>query len=453
MKRENMATSIQGATKGFSREAVEELSHRRNEPEWLLQKRLEAWAAFEQMPMPSRTDEEWRRTDIRDLPIDDVAPFASLSPRVSSRDDLPESVRIGLDAAGDLSGLVVQDDSSIVYYEVNPDLASQGVIFVDLDTAIVEHPDLLQKYFMADEVIPAADNKFAALHGAFWTTGTFIYVPANVEIELPFRAFSTLSTPGIGTFFHTLIVAEDNARVTFIDNCQSETFDTESISDNVVELHAASGAELRYIQIQDWGRNVWNFHTQHGVIAQDAAIKTLNVTLGSQLSKSMISSTLAGPGSQAEMLGLFFADDDQHIDHQTRQSHQSPYASSDLLFKGTVKDEARTVYSGTIVVAPKAHGTDAYQANRNLSLSPKARVDTIPKLEIEANDVRCTHGATISQIEEDYIFYLMSRGINRTEAEKLIVDGFFDEVIERVPVESVQQTVRTAIDRKIGYLV
>ncbi len=449
-----MATSIQGATKGFSREAVEELSHRRNEPSWLLEKRLQAWEAYEAIPMPTRTDEEWRRTDIRDLPIDDVAPFTAFASRVSSRDELPEAIRTALEASGDLSGLVVQDDSTIVYHEADPSLADQGVIFVDLDTAIAEHADLLQKYFMTDDgSVPASDNKFAALHGAFWTTGTFIYVPANVEVELPFRAFSTLSTPGIGTFFHTLIVAEENARVTFIDTCQSETMDGESISDNVVELRAAAGAELRYIQIQDWGRNVWNFHTQHGVVGQDAAIKTLNVALGSQLSKAIISSTMDGPGSQAEMLGLYFSDEDQHIDHQTRQFHKSPYASSDLLFKGAVKDEARSVYSGTIVVAPKAHGTDAYQANRNLSLSPKARVDTIPKLEIEANDVRCTHGATVSQIEEEYIFYLMSRGINRTEAEKLMMDGFFDEVIERVPVESVQETVKTAIDRKIGYLI
>lgn len=448
-----MATSIQGATKGFSREAVEELSHRRNEPDWLLKKRIEAWEQYEQMPMPKRTDEEWRRTDIRDLPIDDVTPFGEFASRVSSRDELPELVKVSLAAAGDLSGVVVQNDSSIVYHEVDPSLAERGVIFEDLDSAIAKHPDLLQKYFMTDDVVPASDNKFAALHGAFWTTGTFVYIPANVEVELPFRAFATLSTPGLGSFFHTLIVAEDNAQVTFIDYCQSDTLDTESIADNVVELHAASGAEVRYIQIQDWGRHVWNFHTQTGTVQQDAAIKTLNVALGSQLSKSMISSTMAGAGSQVEMLGLYFADEDQHIDHQTRQFHKSPYASSDLLFKGTVKDRARSVFSGTIKVAPKAHGTDSYQANRNLSLSPKARIDTMPKLEIEANDVRCTHGATISQIEEEYLFYLMSRGINRTEAEKLIVDGFFDEVIERVPVESVQETVRTAIDKKIGYLL
>ena len=203
-KRESMATSIQGATKGFSREAVEELSHRRNEPDWLLQKRLEAWEQYEQIPMPTRTDEEWRRTDIRDLPIDDVAPFTTFKPRVSSRAELPEVVQAELEAAGDLSGVVVQDDSSIIYFEVDPSLADQGVIFQDLDTAIVEHPELLQKYFMTEEAVPASDNKFAALHGAFWTSGAFIYVPANVEVELPFRAFSTLSTPGIGTFNHVL---------------------------------------------------------------------------------------------------------------------------------------------------------------------------------------------------------------------------------------------------------
>jgi Fe-S cluster assembly protein SufD len=176
----------------------------------------------------------------------------------------------------------------------------------------------------------------------------------------------------------------------------------------------------------------------------------LNVALGSRLSKSLIADNLVGAGALAEMLGLFFADERQHIDHQTRQMHISPYATSDLLFKGALKDRARTVYSGLIKVFPNAQRTDAYQANRNLVLSRTARADTIPNLEIGANDVRCTHGATVGQVEEEYIFYLMSRGINRTEAVKLIVDGFFDEVIERVPVPEVQEEVRTAIARKIG---
>lgn len=448
-----MSTTIQSATKGFSREAVEELSHRHNEPDWLRQKRIDAWQTYEQIPMPKRTDEEWRRTDIRLLPIDDVTPFGQLDGRVSSRAELPSSVAAQVEAAGDVSGIVVQHDSATTYFEVNPALAAQGVIFADLDTAIRERPDLLQKYFMTDELVPASENKFAALHGAFWTTGTLLYVPANVEVELPFRAFSTLGSGGLATFNHVLIIAEEFANVTLVDYYQSETFDQESIVDNVIELHAAEGAQVRYIQVQDWGRNVWNFITQKGVVHQDAAVRSLNVALGSSLSKGLIASNLVGAGSSAEMLGLYFADETQHIDHQTRQNHISPFATSDLLFKGAIKDNSRSVYSGVIKVWPKAHKTDAYQANRNLTLSPTARADSIPNLEIGANDVRCTHGATIAQIEEEYVFYLMSRGITRTEAEKLIVDGFFDEVIERVPVESVQTTVREAIDKKIGYAV
>ncbi|MEX2314896.1 MAG: SufD family Fe-S cluster assembly protein, partial [Thermomicrobiales bacterium] len=345
--------------------------------------------------MPKRTDEEWRRTDLRLLPIADVSPFGELDARVGSRAELPVSVAAQVEAAGEVSGVVVQRDSATTYHEVSQSLAEQGVIFADLDTAIREHPDLLQKHFMTDEGVASAENKFAALHGAFWTTGTLLYVPANVEIELPFRAFSTLGSGGMAAFNHVLIVADEFANVTLVDYYQSDTFAEESIVDNVVELHAAEGAQIRYIQVQDWGRNVWNFITQKGVIHQDAAIRTLNVALGSTLSKGLIASNLVGPGSSAEMLGLYFADETQHIDHQTRQNHISPYATSDLLFKGAIKDRSRSVYSGVIKVWPKAHKTDAYQANRNLTLSPTARADSIPNLEIGANDVRCTHGATI----------------------------------------------------------
>lgn len=448
-----MSTTIQGATKGFSRAAVDELSHRRQEPEWLRQKRVEAWEAFEQIPMPKRTDEEWRRTDLRLLPIDDVLPFAEQADRLTSRADLPAGVAAEVEAAGEVSGVVVQRDSSVIYFESDPSLAEKGVIFSDLETAVREHPELLQKYFMSDETVPVTDNKFAALHGAFWTNGVVLYVPQDVEIDLPFRVFSVQEAAGIATFNHILIVAEENADVTLVDFYDSETQEEESIADSVVEVHAAEGAQVRYIQVQDWGRHTWNFSTQKGVIHQDAAVRSLNVSLGARMSKTLIASNLVEAGSSAEMLGLYFGDDTQHFDNQTRQNHESPYASSDLLFKGAIKDRSRSVYSGVIKVWPKAHGTDAYQANRNLILSPTARADSIPNLEIGANDVRCTHGATIAQIEEEYVFYLMSRGITRTEAEKLIVDGFFDEVIERVPVESVQKTVREAIDRKIGYTV
>ncbi len=453
-----MATAIQELTKGFSREAVEELSRRRNEPTWLRTRRLAAWEAYLALPMPARTDEEWRRTDIRDLPLESVMPFTpEFSARTKSREDLPADVREILSGAGQMSGIVVQQDSSIIYHEALAELADDGVIFVDLDTAVAEHPELLEKYLMTPATVPINHNKFAALHSAFWSTGAFLYVPDDVEVELPFEAISTLTKPGLATAFHTIVVAGENARVTFVDYCVSKTLseeiEGESIANNAVELHAAEGSEIRYIQIQNWGRHVWNFNTQRGNIAQDAAIRSLNVSLGAGWSKNSISATLAEPGSQAEMLGLYFTDGHQFLDNHTHQDHQAPYAMSDLLFKGAVKDHSRAVYSGLIRVAEKAFGTDAYQANRNLALSPNARVDTMPNLEIGANDVRCTHGATVSRIEDEYLFYLMSRGISRTEAEKLMIDGFFAEVIDRVPVPQVQEIVQGVIDEKIGYTV
>ncbi len=444
-----MEASVKEATKGFSRSAVEDLSRQRQEPDWVRQKRLEAWSAYEELPMPSRTDEEWRRTDIRRLPIEDVAPFAGLGGRVSKLSDLQDDIVSSLGDPELRSGINVQIDGSTVYSELAQDLADQGVILSDLATAIEQHPDLVKQYFMTDGV-PARDNKFAALHGAFWSGGTFVYVPKNVHAEVPLRSHVYASTAGSAIFPHTLVIAEEGSSVVVVDSWSSPTTDEPVIASAAVEIFAHEATNVRYVQIQNWGRNVWNFIDQRSILSQDAQVNALNVALGSRLSKALISGHMIGPGAAAEMLGLYFADERQHIDHQTRQMHISPYCSSDLLFKGAIKDRAHTVYSGLIKVFPNAQRTDAYQANRNLVLSRTARADTIPNLEIGANDVRCTHGATVGQVEEEYIFYLMSRGINRTEAVKLIVDGFFDEVIERVPVPEVQEEVRAAIARKIG---
>ncbi len=443
-----MEASVQEKTKGFTRRAAEELSLRRGEPDWVRELRLKAWDTYEEIPMPKRTDEEWRRTDIRRIPIDDVVPFTELRDKVSSRDKLPTgALSVAASETVD-SGLNVQIDSSTVFSSVEDSVTQQGVIFTDLATAIEKYPELIQQYFQ--KAVPADDNKFAALNAAFWSGGTFLYVPKGVEIEVPFRNIVHNATPGASIFAHTLIVAEEEANVALIDHWNSAEGEELSLACNVVEVHAAEAAQVRYIQLQDWGRNMWSFCTQKALCDQDAQVNSLNVALGAKFSRSNITGMLNGAGSLVEMLGIYFADENQHIDHLTRQEHVSPYATSDLLIKGALKDRSRTVYSGLIKVHPHAQRTDAYQSNRNLVLSRNARADTIPNLEIGANDVRCTHGATVSQVEEEYIFYLMSRGINRTEAAKLIVDGFFDEVIERVPIEEVQEFVREAIARKIG---
>jgi Fe-S cluster assembly protein SufD len=438
------------ALTGFSREAVEELSRSKGEPTWVLEARLAAFDTFAQLPFPQRTDEEWRRTDLRGLKLDRLAPFAGINGRVESLDGLLGAVEDGgVSNESERAGVVVQRDASTVYVEANDDLVAQGVIYTDLDTAVREHPELVKRYFMT-EAVPATLGKFEALHAAFWQGGTFLYVPKNVSVELPFRSFALGQEPHTAIFSHTLVVLEEGAEAFFVDAYRSPTQEQQGFASGVVELIQGEDSKLRYVQVQDWGRHVWNFMTERAIVARSATLNSLHVTLGSKFTKNSIGSHMRGPDSLAEMLGIFFADGDQFFDHHTWQLHESPYATSDLEFKGALKDSARSVYSGLIKVSEGAQKTDAYQQNRNLVLSRQARADSIPNLEIGANDVRCTHGATVSQVVPEHIFYLQARGIPYTEAQKLIVEGFFRPVIDRIPVEEIQGFLEGAIARKVG---
>jgi len=436
---------------GFSREAVEALSRSRNEPDWVLEARLKAWDTYESIPMPKRTDEEWRRTDLRRLKLDRFAPYADVDGKVNELGALTTSVdAMQFGEADQRAGILASRDSSRAYVELDPSLAEKGVIFTDLNTAVREHPELVQKYFMT-QAVPVDFGKFEALHAAMWQVGAFLYVPKGVQVELPFRSFAFGQTPGSSVFTHSLVVVEEGAEAFFVDAFHSETQDEASFASAVVELILADDAKLRYVQVQDWGRNVWNFMTERSILGRDAEMKNLQVTLGSKFSKNSIGSHLRGENALAEMLGIFFGDGDQFFDHHTWQLHESPYATSDLEYKGALKEKSRSVYSGLIKVFEGAQRTDAYQQNRNLVLSRSARADTIPNLEIEANDVRCTHGATVSQVEDEHLFYLMARGIPKSEAQKLIVEGFFRPVIDRIPVEEIQDFLQAAIARKVGY--
>lgn len=439
---------------GFSREAVEALSRGKNEPQWVLDARLAAWDVYESLPFPTRQDEEWRRTDLRRLKLDRFAPFSGLDQRVENLAELEQggaeghSLQFG--EREHRAGIVVSRDSGTAYFEVDPEVKAKGVIYADLDTAIRDHAGLVKQYFMT-EAVPSNFGKFEALHAAFWQTGAFLYVPKGVIIDLPFRSFAQVRSKGASTFTHSLVVVEENAEAFFVDTFQSETQDEPAFTSGVVELILRGDAKLRYVQVQDWGRHVFNFMTERAVLGRDAELKSLQVTLGSKFSKNSIGSHMRGENSKAEMLGIFFGDGDQFFDHHTWQLHESPYATSDLEFKGAMKENSRSVYSGLIKVFEGAQRTDAYQQNRNLVLSRNARADSIPNLEISANDVRCTHGATVSQVEDEHMFYLQSRGIPRAEAQKLIVEGFFRPVIDRIPVEEIQDFLQGAIAAKVGY--
>ena len=436
----------------FSRDAVEALSRSRNEPEWMRERRLQAWDTWETLPMPSRQDEEWRRTDLRRLKLDRFTPATAGNGMVDSLEALvagsADQMQFG--APDQRAGISVARDGGTVFHDTDASLAEKGVIFTDLATAVTEHPELVQKYFMT-EAVPADFGKFESLHAAMWQTGAFLYVPKGVTVTLPFRSFALAEQPGSALFTHSLVVVEEGAEAFFVDAYQSETQEEQAFTSAVVELFVGDDAKLRYVQVQDWGRHVWNFMTQRAVLGRDAELKSLEVTLGSKFTKNSIGSHLRGENALAEMLGIFFGDQEQFFDHHTWQLHESPYATSDLEFKGALKEGARSVYSGLIKVFEGAQKTDAFQQNRNLVLDRTARADSIPNLEISANDVRCTHGATVSQVDPEHIFYLQARGIPRAEAQKLIVEGFFRPVIDRIPVEEIQDFLQGAIARKVGY--
>ena len=435
-------------TGGFSEEALRELSWSKGEPEWLREMRLGAWRRYEGMPVPSRKEEEWRRTDLSLLDLPAVTPFAGPEAAAPRLEDLPAELRSALDNNQGRGGLLVHHNSSGRYRSLSPELAARGVILADLDSAVKEHPDLVRRHLGA-RVAPE-EGKFTALHYAFWSGGAFVYVPRNVEVGLPLQAMTWADRAGLAVMPHTLIVLEEGASLVFVDESASPQEQGPALANGVTELSLAPGSRLQYVALQRWGRSVYNFSSQRAALRRDVSMSSLSVVLGSRMTKSWIDSRLVEPGANVAMVGIMFADGNQRFHHHTLQDHQAPSTTSDLLFKAALTDHARSEYSGLIRVHKDAQKTDAYQANRNLALSENARADSMPKLEIEANDVRCTHGATVGPIDPEQLFYLMARGLPRQTAERMIVQGFFEPVLEKIPLEAVRERVREAVDAKLA---
>src|SRR5215217_3951517 len=410
-------------SKGISAEVVETLSRFKNEPAWLTEKRLEAWRAFEQMPMPTLRDEAWRYTDISDV---------------------QKLIKEGEEN----SALVVHHNSELTYSRMDEELEAKGVVFTDLHTALAEHEELVKEKLFG--LVPAGYDKFAALSAAAFSGGSFLYVPRGVDVEMPVQSYHWLDVLG-SIMPRTLVVVEEGASVTYIDEYASADGEEPTFSNGAVELYSGQGASLRYVSLQNWERNVLHFNTIRSSTEKDATINSLVVSLGSLLSRTNVEAGLIADGSDSEMLGLYFADSDQVLDHHTLQDHISPNAHSDLLYKGALRDESLAVFSGLIRVEPGAQKTDAYQTNRNLILgTDEAMAVSLPNLEIMADDVKCSHGSTTGQVDATDLFYLMSRGIPRPEAEKLVVFGFFGEVTSRIPLPGLKEKLDRAIEAKIG---
>jgi len=395
-------------------------------PDWFRNQQLAAWKQFESLPQPTRKDQAWRFSNVGLL---DLAPF-KISPPLSE-DDRKNILKYSRGLEEYAGRMVFANDQLVERDVVSEDLKKRGVIFQPLERAIVQHADLFRKYFMSTEA-KLGSAKFAALHKALVSSGTFLFVPRGLEIELPIEIFHWLRHDNMTVFPHLLLVADELAKVTVIEHFRSCDQRASGFACGVNDLIAGPGAKVTYVCAQTWGENVIALQMNSTVVDHDASAMSLNLHVGSRYSRFESLSRLIGEGGRSDLLAVAVAKHHQEFDARTLQDHVSPHTASDLLYKNALDDRARTIFGGLIRVEPHAHFTDAYQKVRNLLLSDDSEANSMPGLEILSDNVRCTHGATSGQIEEEQMFYLRSRGIPTKIAQRLLVTGFLDEVIQRL---------------------
>jgi len=428
----------------FTPEMTPALSKNWSGPAFLRDYRQRAWNSYKSLPMPTLKDEAWRRTDIHNL---DVAKFSLPENHLLSR--LPKTPNWLLKplVSRTHGGQLVIGPS---WCEVRLDeaLARQGIIFTDLHTAEKQYAEKLAS--IIGQIVKPDEGRFAALTAAMEKYGVFIYIPRGVQVEIPLHSVIWGPGAGLAYFSHIMVWLEPDSSLTYVHEAASpDGGKGQTLHSGLVEIHISDNARLQFVELQSWGDNVWNFSHERAQVGKDANLEWVFGALGSNLTKNFSEIDLIGEGAVGKMSGFYFTDGKQHLDHDTQQNHFAPHTTSDLLFKGALKDSSRSVWQGMIYVAPGAQKADGYQANRNLVLSSKARADSIPGLEILADDVRCTHGATVGKIDPDSVFYLLSRGIPYSEAEHLIVEGFFDPIMQRIPFDGVRKRFQQAIVKKM----
>ena len=436
----------EGITETLNRKQVEAYSA--PEPAWLKERRFHAWGIYEDTPMPTTRLEEWRYTDLKKKL--DLAPLSW--PKLNECEDdfsaCPEGLQRTMWADHPASGHVWEIDGIVFHIDLDESLRQKGVVLTSLRRAIDSHPELLKEH-LATEAVPPETGKFEALNGALWTDGVLLHVPRGVRLDLPVRVTRWVSQAGVALFSRTLVIADPGSQVSLVDEILSEDLASQTLVSDAVEVLANDGAQVQYVSLQRLGYGVFYQSSQRTLAQRDSTLDTLNVSMGASTSRVDLNARLLGPGANSDMLGLYFGDDSQHFDHNTSQDHVAPNTSSDLLYKGALDGSSRSVFRGIIRVHPKAQKTDAYQTNRNLLLSEHARADSLPNLEIQADDVKCSHGATVGQLDAESRFYLMSRGLTREQAERLVVLGFLGEVLSRLPLGGVVEKVTSVIESKL----
>src|SRR2546423_9597156 len=413
-------------------------------PTWFREQQQAAWTKFEALPYPNRKDQAWRFSNVNAL---DLSSFNfGAAPSQNERDEILDR-SLGLN---EVAGRLIFADDHLLRRDPLPQkLLAAGVILKPLERAIVEHEDLFRRHFM---VQPATlgSAKFAALHEAFVSSGTFVYVPKGVEVELPIEIFHWLHGENASVFPHTLLIADELAKVTGIEHFRSAHSGRAGFSCGVNDLVVGRGAKLNYVCTQNWNEKALAVQINSTSVERDAAALSLNVHLGGAYSRFESLSRLTGEGARCDLLAVCVANNTQEFDSRTLQDHASPHTTSDLLYKNALNDRARTTFGGLIRVEPHAHFTDAYQKVRNLLLSDDAEANSMPGLEILADNVRCTHGATSGQIDKDELFYLRTRGIPVRVAQHLIVTGFLNEVVQRLDQPAIAARLHRLIEEKFG---
>ena len=412
------------------------------EPTWLAKRRAAGLDQFNNLPLPTARDEAWRFASVGKLSIDDFNPVET--PPTTTLDALTERSTLVTARAG---RAVFVDDAPARFEGVSAELIAQGVIYLPIAEAIEQHPELMEQYFL-QESTELGSKKFFGLHAATVKAGTLLYVPKGVQIADPIVNYYWTSAERAAVFPHTLIIAEDNANVSVVDLFFSETDANEALNVSVSNIHAGAGAHVFRKIVQDWNEKTVSFQLDTIVAERDAQVKNIAVNIGAQRARFESQTRIEGAGADVKMYSLTVAEETQEFDQRTFQTHNAPNAVSDLLYKNALLDKSRTIFSGLIKVAEGAQQTDAYQTNRNLLLDPTAEANALPGLEILANDVRCSHGATTGNVDEAELFYMMQRGIPRRVAMQLMVFGFFEEVIEKIESDELADNLRQLIHNK-----
>ena len=423
------------ARRGLSEEVVRDISAKKNEPEWMLERRLKALDIFDKKPMPT-----WG-ADLSGIDFDNIKYFVrSTEKQATSWEDLPEDIKNTYDKLGIpeaerqrlVAGVAAQYESEVVYHQIREDLESQGVIFVDTDTGLREYPELFEEYF--GTVIPSGDNKFSALNTAVWSGGSFIYVPKGVHVDIPLQAYFRINTENMGQFERTLIVVDEGAYVHYVEGCTAPIYKTDSLHSAVVEIIVKKGGRCRYTTIQNWSNNVYNLVTKRTKCEEGATMEWVDGNIGSKVTMKYPAVWMTGPHAKGEVLSVAFAGEGQFQDTGAKMKHLAPYTSSNIVSKSVARSGGRAAYRGLVEVHANAHHCASNVECDALLVDSISRSDTYPYNDIRNDHVTLGHEATVSQVSEDQLFYLMSRGIEEEEAMAMIVRGFVEPIAKELPM-------------------